>query len=195
MSQSEIHTIPLFPLSKPVFPSIPQALRIFEQRYLTMISRVMRGEGTFGIVPIASGQEAGLAAKFHPFGTLVKIVDWQQLEDGLLGITVIGERRFKVCDSVVDDKQLITADVDLFAEQTQIPPQPHHEDLYQLFESLTNHPMTQHLKADGEKTLFQLSWLLAELLPLPPETKIQLLSIVDFEQRIALIREGVRQLS
>ncbi len=51
--------LPLFPLNTVLFPGGPLRLRIFEPRYLDMISRCMRENGSFGVALITEGREAG----------------------------------------------------------------------------------------------------------------------------------------
>lgn len=88
--------IPLFPLNAVLFPDGPLKLRIFEARYIDMIGRCMR-EGTgFGVALIREGVEAGGEAFTVAVGTSARIVDFEQLKDGLLGITALGERSFRI---------------------------------------------------------------------------------------------------
>lgn len=88
-------TIPLFPLNTVLFPGGPLSLRIFEPRYLDMVSRCMKADSGFGVVLIRVGEETG-PAEVHPIGTIARIRDWDKLPDGLLGITAIGTERFRV---------------------------------------------------------------------------------------------------
>ena len=85
-----------------LFPGGPLALRIFEPRYLDMVSECLRNEHPFGVCLIQSGQEAGEAATPHLTGTFAGIVDWQRGDDGLLAISARGEQRFHVLDTRVE---------------------------------------------------------------------------------------------
>jgi Lon protease-like protein len=69
-------TIPLFPLNTVLFPGGPLRLRIFEPRYLDMVSRCMREDAGFGVALIVAGREAGGAAQTVAIGTLARIVDF-----------------------------------------------------------------------------------------------------------------------
>jgi len=89
-------TLPLFPLSTVLFPEGPLKLRIFEPRYLDMIGRCLREDSAFGIALIVEGREAGGPARTTEIGTSARVVDFEQLDDGLLGITARGERRFRI---------------------------------------------------------------------------------------------------
>src|SRR5687768_15209514 len=90
--------LPLFPLNTVLFPGGPLRLRIFEPRYLDMVSRCMRESSSFGVALITEGKEAGGTARTTGVGTTARIVDFERLDDGLLGITARGEQRFTIED-------------------------------------------------------------------------------------------------
>ena len=94
----EANDIPIFPLNTVVFPGGVLPLRVFERRYLGMVSECLRDGKGFGICAIRSGSEVGRAADCYAVGTLVSIQDFDQGEDGLLHIVAAGERRFRILD-------------------------------------------------------------------------------------------------
>ena len=71
--------IPLFPLQAVLFPGGPMPLKIFEPRYLGMISRCLKDNAGFGVVLIRDGAEVGPATTYD-VGTLASIDDWYQGE-------------------------------------------------------------------------------------------------------------------
>ena len=83
----------LFPLSSIVLPEGKMRLRVFEARYKRLVVDALKGDGIFGIC-LFEKQHSPELSELSAVGTLVKIVDFEQLEDGLLGITVTGLRRF-----------------------------------------------------------------------------------------------------
>ncbi|MDH5241572.1 MAG: LON peptidase substrate-binding domain-containing protein [Gammaproteobacteria bacterium] len=87
--------IPIFPLNTVLFPGGPLPLRIFEPRYIDMVSACMKSDSPFGVLLIRHGNEVGPATTFE-VGTLAKITDFYQGSDGLLGITAIGLQRFRL---------------------------------------------------------------------------------------------------
>ena len=87
--------IPLFPLKTVLFPGGPLPLRIFEPRYLDMISNCLRQNHGFGVVLIRDGEEVG-PVQTYDVGTMAEIVDWYQGSDGLLGVTAQGRERFRL---------------------------------------------------------------------------------------------------
>lgn len=70
-------------------------MRIFEPRYLDMVSRCMRDDANFGVLQIREGQETGEATTWE-VGTFARISDWYQGSDGILGVTAHGGQRFRI---------------------------------------------------------------------------------------------------
>jgi uncharacterized protein len=88
--------VALFPLHTVLFPGGPLPLRIFETRYTDMVRRCMREQQPFGVVLIQEGDEAGPVATTATVGCSARIVDFYTLKDGLLGISCVGDRKFRV---------------------------------------------------------------------------------------------------
>jgi hypothetical protein len=93
---AEGNVIPLFPLHTVLFPGGPLPLRIFEPRYTDMVGRCSREQTPFGVVLIQEGEEAGEVATTATVGCSARIADFCTLEDGFLGISCVGERKFRV---------------------------------------------------------------------------------------------------
>jgi uncharacterized protein len=169
--------IPLFPLNAVIFPEGELQLRLFEPRYLDMVSECLRTEGGFGICLIREGEEAGQVADFFPMGTYVKVIDWDQMEDGLLGITVKGERRFKVNHTEVQQDNLCLGDVIMLDEDDELLPVS-----YQGFSDLLKEIGNRYeLPFINEPERFEeATWVsdrLAELLPFEISAKQSLLEM------------------
>ena len=84
------HNIPLFPLSAHLLPGGHMALRIFEPRYVRMVKEACAGNGYFVLCMLNSRGDQASNEHIFPIGTLCKIVDFDLLDDGLLGINVEG---------------------------------------------------------------------------------------------------------
>ncbi len=194
MGHSGLVDFPLFPLHKVLFPYVPLQLQVFEQRYLTMIADVLKNGERFGVVPIVRGGEVGAAPEIFPFGTLVSVLDWQQLPNGLLGIRVMGEQRFRVMQSEVDSRQLTTSRSRLFIEDLEQPLDGDYREFKALIDSLPYPALKQHLASQPDDNLCKLSWLLAEALPLDTETQCRLLAEQDNGKRLALIQDVLEKL-
>ena len=96
---AEVRELPLFPLNTVLFPGGPLPLRIFEPRYLDMVSRCLREQSGFAVVLIGEGEEAAGAVSFAATGTEARIVDFDRLEGGLLGISCIGRERVRIVEA------------------------------------------------------------------------------------------------
>lgn len=118
---SAFATIPLFPLNTVLFPGGPLKLRIFEPRYVDMIGRCMREDEGFGVALIIEGVEAGGPARTVDTGTLARIVDFEKMEDGLLGVTAHGRERFSVSHVERRSDGLNVADVTWIAAEPTAP--------------------------------------------------------------------------
>ena len=124
--------MPLFPLNTVLFPGGPLRLRIFEPRYLDMVSRCMREDSGFGVALIVAGREAGGAAQTVEIGTLARIVDFEQLDDGLLGITARGERRFRILHVHQESDGLNVCQVEWRDDEARAEVPPEHAVLAEL---------------------------------------------------------------
>jgi uncharacterized protein len=93
---AEDGVIALFPLHTVLFPGGPLPLRIFETRYTDMVRRCMREQEPFGVVLIQEGDEAGVVATTATVGCSARVADFYTLQDGLLGISCVGDRKFRV---------------------------------------------------------------------------------------------------
>ncbi|SJL82201.1 LON peptidase substrate-binding domain-containing protein [Vibrio palustris] len=107
-------TIMLFPLGSIVMPEGKMALRIFEPRYQRMVAESMKTDSCFGLCLSGSNGAAG-EGELSQFGTWVKIVDFERLDDGLLGITVVGIKRFRIHSITTESDGLRIADVEWHA--------------------------------------------------------------------------------
>jgi Lon protease-like protein len=88
--------VPLFPLRTVLFPGMSLPLRIFEERYKTMVRELLETRGSFGVVLIRSGQEVGGGAVPHKVGTLARITECEEVQGGRFVLTARGTRRFSL---------------------------------------------------------------------------------------------------
>ena len=179
-------TLPLFPLKTVLFPGCVLDLQIFEARYLDMIARCMKQGTGFGVVCILEGSEVGDAPDdIAPIGCEALIRDFQQQENGLLGIRVEGGRRFGVLSAERQRDQLLVAEVEWLDEIPEQPLEEEDQDLLALLKALAEHPMVAALnmntEVEGQQSLDN---QLAYLLPFAEEDKLQLLQVDDPQQRL-----------
>ncbi|MFZ0547462.1 MAG: LON peptidase substrate-binding domain-containing protein [Candidatus Promineifilaceae bacterium] len=87
----------LFPLNTVLFPGMPLALHIFEERYKRMIGECINAGKPFGVVLIKRGTEAlGPLADTYLIGCMAQITQVQRLEQGRMNIMAIGRERFRI---------------------------------------------------------------------------------------------------
>ncbi len=193
-------SIPLFPLNTVLFPGGPLPLRIFEPRYLDMVSHCLKTDTAFGVCLIQDGKEVGKAAAPHRIGTLAKIVDWNQLPEGLLGIMVVGGDRFAIDSTQTADNQLLTGEVTVLPEPVAEVLPPELAILPKLLEQIISEagPLYDSIQRDYEDTNW-IGYRLAEILPLEPQIRQELLeqdnSIERLRQIYANIKEYLDQMS
>lgn len=183
-------SLALFPLNTVLFPQCILDLQIFEARYLDMIGRCMKQGCGFGVVCILEGKETGVAPEGYALvGCEALITDFDQQDNGLLGIRVKGGRRFRVLSDDVQRDQLMVAEVEWLEEAPEQPLQDRDADLIALLKALAEHPMVEALNMGGEAVGQQsLANQLAYLLPFSELDKIDLLQLDDPRQRLDAIQ-------
>ena len=83
----------MFPLGTVLFPHTPLALRIFEERYLVMLGRLLDDDDPqFGVVLIERGSEAGGGDHRFGIGTMARITNVMAGERDIHLIAVGGSR-------------------------------------------------------------------------------------------------------
>lgn len=185
--------LPLFPLTSVVLPGGRLPLRLFEPRYLDMVSDCLKRDSGFGICLIREGGEAGESALPYGTGTEVRIVDWDRQPDGLLGITVRGERKIQVHEMAVQADQLVVAEV------SPLPPEPAEpvpEECEMLVDILRQSlGQLDSLIHYEEPQWDDASWVgsrLTELLPLPPRVRQYLLELDNPTARLHELRHALK---
>lgn len=88
----------LFPLSAHILPGGRLSLRIFEPRYVRMVKQACQQGQGFGICMLNSKGNKDSNEHIYPVGTHVEIIDFDQLDSGLLGLTVQGINFFTISE-------------------------------------------------------------------------------------------------
>jgi Lon protease-like protein len=188
--------LPLFPLQTVLFPGGRLALRLFEQRYLTMAKACLRDGTPFGVCAIREGREVGAPATPFEVGTTAKIAEWDMPQLGVLQVVAVGEARFRILERRVQADGLQLARAELLPPEIEAPVP---ENLLRLVQRvIEQHPgllSTPH-------NLDSAAWVsarLTELLPLPLPAKQELLELDDARSRLervnAFLRANAREAS
>jgi Lon protease-like protein len=192
VSVAQNDSIALFPLNIVLFPGGALPLRIFETRYVDMVRRCMRDSQAFGVALIREGNEVGPAETFD-VGTLAKIVDFHQLSDGLLGLSCVGEQRFRIRSRWRQADGLNLAEVDWLAPEPTVAVPARHARLSELLKSVL--PELGEVYTGIEMRLDDAAWVghrLAEILPIPPADKQRCLELDDPIGRLDLLSPLVK---
>ncbi len=179
--------VPLFPLNTVLFPGGPLPLRIFEPRYLDMISNCMKQGAPFGVLLIRDGGEVGPATTWE-VGTLAEVNDWYQGSDGILGITAQGTERFRLLQAECQADGLNIGEITtipappsmaLPAEFSNLPKilETVLDDLGRLYENLERRPTDATWVA----------WRFAEILPIDLQKKQAVLENDDIQACLEMI--------
>jgi uncharacterized protein len=171
--------IPLFPLQTVLFPNGPLPLRIFEPRYVDMISNSLKSGVGFGVLLIREGAETGPATMYE-VGTVATVVDWDQLTDGTLGVVVRGGARFVLLSSRRQDDGLNLGTVTLLESEPAVALPERFQDMAKLLEGVFEElgPHYRHVTPEFGDA----SWVgcrLAELLPIDLEHKQHCLELME----------------
>jgi Lon protease-like protein len=187
-------SLPLFPLNTVLFPDGPLPLRIFETRYTDMVRRCMRERSSFGVLLIRAGAEVGAVASTATIGTSARIVDFYQLPDGLLGITCVGERKFRVLERTSAPDGLNLGRIEWLPREAETRLPTEHEHLGQLLRKLL--PELSELYQAVPKRFDDAGWVscrLAEILPLELSDKQALLELDDGLVRLGRVAPLIRR--
>ncbi|MEX2130634.1 MAG: LON peptidase substrate-binding domain-containing protein [Pseudohongiellaceae bacterium] len=202
-TNTQFAEIPLFPLRSVLFPRGRLALQIFERRYIALVTESLRENTGFGVALLKSGQEVikpGTKQVVHRTGTYARIVDWDQLENGLLGITVEGTRKFRVQECRVAANELLMARV-VFSDHDTVEEQPipmiqEYHSMTELLQVLERHPAVDRPGLDVDHdNLWDVGWRLSELIPVELETRQRLLEVDDPWERLRMIEKTVFDLA
>jgi Lon protease-like protein len=173
--------IPLFPLSAHLMPEGRMSLRIFEPRYMRMVKEACAAGTGFGICMVNSQGDKDKNEHIYPIGTFAKVIDFDLLDDGFLGVTVEGHKCFHITSVSTESDELRIGECQWLdewpAQSTEQSIAPIDERLMEIFDK---YPELQSLY---QKTKFNdpiwviYRWL--ELLPVNAEQKQQLLQQKD----------------
>lgn len=194
MNATPRERLPLFPLGTVLFPGLPLPLRIFEPRYVDMVGECMREGRGFGVVLITRGREAGEPAETVAIGTLARIVDFQSLPDGLLGITALGERRFRVLHRERRANGLMVGEVEYLPADPAVKVPAARTGLAGLLRGALRELGAPFSTLDPDfDDAAAVGQILSGLLPVAPALRQQLLELDDPLERLDVLHGLIRQ--
>jgi hypothetical protein len=176
--------LPLFPLHTVLFPDGLLELKIFETRYLDLISRCMREQVPFGVVALKSGSEArvsGAPVALFDVGTLAELIEVDSAEANILLVRCRGTQRFSLGTTEQQADGLWLGDARPLADDPVVAPSASHANVVK---SLLDAVAT--LSAQGAEAFLaphrfeSAGWVAnrwCEILPLPVDAKHRLLGL------------------
>ena len=185
---------PLFPLSINVLPGAYLPLQIFEPRYLDMVKdRLSKQEG-FCIV-LSQPEDGSLDSEGLPqhsaTGTYVEVVDFNQLENGLLGLTVQGKYRAQVLDRKEQDDGLLLGTIIQLKEPEDDSLQHEYENIWRVLEEISEHPEIKKLRLLFQKTKERKK---QSLFPIIPSDKQSVLESNSNNSRFKILEDLLKKL-
>lgn len=193
---ASFEALPLFPLRTVLFPGGRLALKVFEARYLDLVSRCLRQSQAFGVISLSQGAEAGPQqaerVRIESVGVLAGIdtVDGEQA--GILKVTCTGLQRFRLLGAPSQAADgLWSAPAEPMADDAPEPPPP---DLQASAEALAR--AVERLKVQGHDVvpaplrLDDAGWVAnrwCELLPVSLAAKQKLMALEDPVIRLSLV--------
>jgi hypothetical protein len=191
------NNIPVFPLGLVALPGSIQSLQIFEPRYVNMIKTCMYEQHGFVIV-LQTKSETSSDFGMHKKGSYVQIIDFNNLPNGLLGITVKSETKVSISNihqledglHVADAKSEFDPDVDDQAVLAEYP------EILNILSQLMKHPRVSDLPINVDfNSADSVAYHLAGLIPLTSSEKQNLLEAFDAPQRMTILSKYIEKLS
>ena len=191
-------TQPFFPLNTVLFPGEILPLQIFEQRYLSLVKSCMKNECGFVVVLINSGKEVNDSPEIFRVGTYAKIIDWESLDGGLLGITVKGTHRVTLSNATAKDDGLLVGSIDEIniKDNNSQTVSTEHDDLIKTLQEFSKHPFVAQRYTDiNYSSADDVCNLLSELLPISNIQKQELLETLNINHHIEKLQTIIKELA
>ena len=170
-------------------------LRLFEPRYIRMVSESMKRETGFGIClarptpstssAVSDSDPKSLNSEPYPLGTLAKVIDFDQGSDGLLHITVVGELEFTIESFRSEKDGLLMGEVE-FQERPAHSTMPSAYSVLSVKLSQILDHLEPHISFP-DRDLDDAEWVcnrLLELLPIDASDKYEMLRSFDTNSRL-----------
>jgi Lon protease-like protein len=191
--------VPLFPLQSVLFPGGLLNLKVFEARYLDLVSDCLRTGQRFGVVCLRQGsdvQAAGETTRFEDVGVFAELSEVDSEQAGILRVKCIGRERFEIRESKQEANGLWIARVRPLEPDSKLPPM---QSTFDTVRALANAIAT--LKQQGSQPFLEpyafddAGWVAnrwCELLPVPLAAKQRLMALDNPLVRLKLVDEFLR---
>ena len=189
--------LPLFPLHAVLFPGAALALKVFEARYVDLVTACLRSGAPFGVVLLLEGGDVhrpGSAnVRFESLGTLARVREIDAESPGILSVQCEGTQRFTFGSPRQRADALWLADASLLPDDEPAAVAAEHERsahaLHNAVVSLAERgraPFAMPHRFDDAGWVAN-RW--CELLPIPVAAKQRLMALDDPALRLRLVDE------
>ncbi|MFY9511252.1 MAG: LON peptidase substrate-binding domain-containing protein [Rubrivivax sp.] len=187
--------LPLFPLRSVLFPGTVLHLKVFEARYLDLVSSCLRSGTPFGVVCLKQGGEvarSGQTVELEEVGVLARLDEVDAEEAGILKVRCTGLQRFRrIGNALQQDNGLWTCTSSTLPDDPKRLPGP---AMLQTVQALAG--AIQALRGQGQAPfaepyrLDDAGWVAnrwCELLPVSLAAKQKLMELDDPVIRLSLV--------
>ena len=186
--------LPIFPLQIVVLPGTLQSLQIFEPRYLNMVKDCMTHQRGF-VISFKSDKSDNINFGIEKRGTLVEIIDFNNLPNCLLGITVKAKEKVDIKSIVQLEDRSYIGEI-LPQVEPQVDDQSllaRYPDLLDVLTQLKDHPNIKTLPIEIDLTSADsVTYHLGSLIPLSTDEKQLLLNAFDAGQRLKILSKIIQ---
>ena len=191
--------LPLFPLRTVLFPGAVLGLKIFEARYLDLMTTCLRERSRFGVVCLLRGGEvvqADRAVDFESIGVEAELIDVDSAQAGILMIRCRGIERFEVRAPRQQADGLWLARVEALPADDRVAPAPPFEasvralaSAMRSIEQDASAPFLEPYRFDDAGWVAN-RW--CEILPISLAAKHKLMALPDGQLRLEIVDEYLR---
>jgi Lon protease-like protein len=189
----------LFPLQTVLFPGGMLGLKVFEARYLDLMSDCLRSGKPFGVVALRRGTEARVSDEtvdLETVGTLAEIIDVDSAQPGILQLRCRGTHRFQLTAPRQQADGLWLAQTNTLPDDEGVaPPEAMQETVRGLATAIVS------LKEQGAEPFLtphdfgNAAWVAnrwCEILPISLPAKQKLMELPDALVRLELVDDFLR---
>ena len=195
--------LPLFPLGLVLFPGALLPLKVFEARYLDLMSTCLRECRPFGVVALLDGRDVRTGApagrdavRFETIGTLAELMEVDSAEQGILIVRCRGKQRFELSASHQQADGLWVGQAQLIADDEHVLPEPALAEAAHSLSTAIAALKEQDVEPFLEPhRLDDAGWVAnrwCEILPIPQAAKQKLMALPDPMLRLRLVDDYLR---
>ena len=191
------NNLPIFPLGIVALPGTIQNLQIFEPRYINMVKKCMENNHGFVIAfqkKLSKRDDYEIAQQ----GSYVEIIDFNNLPNNLLGITVKSLNKVSIKDliqledglNMAQTNPIIDPEVDDQALLAKFP------EISNILSQIIKHPRVANMPIEIDfNSADSVAYHLAGLMPISWTHKQSLLEAFDASQRLLILSKYIEEIS